>query len=364
MSDYKFKIGITQGDTNGIGWEVILKVFTDSRMAELCTPVIYGSPNVAAYYRNRCRDLEQWMFNICTSAEEAKRGKVNIIVCPQGEIRITAGKPSREGAAAAMASLDAAAADLSRGALDAIVTAPIDKESMHEAGFAFTGHTEYFASKFDSEAVMIMCSDRLRVGLATVHIPVAEVSRALSVELIESRIMALRKSMTEDFGIVEPRIAVLALNPHAGDGGLLGDEEERIIRPAVIAACEKGALAFGPLSADGLFANGAYAHYDVVLAMYHDQGLMPFKTLSPDGVNFTAGLPVVRTSPDHGVAYDIAGQGKADAQSMRNAVYAAIDIAAARRRWAEWSRRPLERFERERGRDVSVKDLPETEDED
>ena len=209
--------------------------------------------------------------------------------------------------------------------------------------------------------MMIMCSDRLRVGLVTIHIPVSEVSAAISREKIVARLRQLHESLVQDFGIVAPRIAVLALNPHAGDGGLLGVEEQETIKPAIVEAYENGILAFGPLAADGLFANGGYMKYDAVLAMYHDQGLTPFKTLSPDGVNFTASLSHVRTSPDHGVAYDIAGQDKADPQSMRNAVYAAIDIVGRRRAWQEWTSNPLQRFERDKGRDVNVKDLPQTE---
>ena len=212
---------------------------------------------------------------------------------------------------------------------------------------------------------MILCSDVLRVGLVTKHIPVSEISRSISREKIVHDLHTLRRSLIEDFGIVEPRIAVMALNPHAGDGGLLGHEELEIIRPAIVEAFRQGVLAFGPFAADGLFAGGGYAKYDGILAMYHDQGLAPFKTLSPDGVNVTAGLAKVRTSPDHGTAYDIAGQDKADAQSMRSAIYAAIDIVEHRRAWTEWSRNPLQRAEREKGgRDISVKDLPQTERED
>ena len=210
--------------------------------------------------------------------------------------------------------------------------------------------------------MMIMCSDVLRVGLVTKHIPVAEVSRNISTEKILRDLHTLRRSLIRDFGIVEPRIAVMALNPHAGDGGLLGHEEEEIIRPAIVEAFNQGVLAFGPFAADGLFAVGGFARYDGILAMYHDQGLTPFKTLSPDGVNFTANLSVVRTSPDHGTAFDIAGTGRADAQSMRNAIYAAIDITQRRRAWEEWTSNPLPHAEREKStRDVSVKELPQTE---
>ena len=259
--------------------------------------------------------------------------------------------------------LEAAVADLKEGAIDAMVTAPIDKEMAQSEAFRFTGHTEFMAAHLEGEPMMIMCSERLRVGLVTIHIPVAEVSQSISKEKIVAALATLRQTLKEDFGIVEPRIAVLSLNPHAGEGGLLGEEEQTIIKPAIEEAFAEGVLAFGPFPSDGLFGGGGYVKYDAVLAMYHDQGLIPFKTLSPEGVNFTAGLSAVRTSPDHGTAYDIAGKGVADAQSMRNAIYAAMDIVRNREQWAEWTANPLQHFERDKGRDVSVKDLklPETE---
>lgn len=363
MSEYKLKIGITQGDTNGIGWEVILKTFADSRMVELCTPIIYGSEAAANFYHKSIAEIEPVQFNHCGSAREAKRGRVNLVKCGEGNLAIEPGKATAEAGKAAVAALKAAVADLKSGALDAVVTAPINKESVQSEGWNFTGHTEFFASQSEGEPMMIMCSDRLRVGLVTIHIPVSEVSASITKEKIVASLTTLRHTLKQDFGVVEPRIAVLALNPHAGDGGLLGKEEQEIIKPAIVEAFESGVLAFGPFPADGLFANGGYAKYDAVLAMYHDQGLTPFKTISPDGVNFTAGLSVVRTSPDHGVAYDIAGADKADAQSMRNAIYEAIDIVGRRRAWQQWSANPLQHFEREKGRDVSVKDLklPESE---
>ena len=364
MSEQKLKIGITQGDTNGIGWEIILKALADPRMTELFTPVVYGSPKAAAYYRNTVAEIEAFSFNPVASAAEARRGKANLVAC--GETAdIAPGKPTPEAGRAAVEALCAAMRDLKAGHLDALVTAPFDKETVQADDFRYTGHTEYLAAELEGEAMMILCSDVLRVGLVTKHIPVSEIARNITKERIVRDLGTLRRALIEDFGIVEPRIAVMALNPHAGDGGLLGREEQEIIRPAVVEAFNQGVLAFGPFAADGLFAGGGYAKYDGILAMYHDQGLAPFKTLSPDGVNFTAGLSKVRTSPDHGTAYDIAGQDKADPQSMRSAIYAAIDIVEHRRAWAEWSRNPLQRAEREKGgRDVSVKDLPQTEKED
>lgn len=361
MPENKFKIGITQGDTNGIGWEIILKALADPRMTELFTPVVYGSPKAAAYYRNTVAEIEAFSFNPVASVAEARRGKANLVAC--GETAdIAPGKPTPEAGRAAVEALCAAMRDLKAGHLDALVTAPFDKETVQADDFRYTGHTEYLAAELEGEAMMILCSDVLRVGLVTKHIPVSEIARNITKERIVRDLNTLRRALIEDFGIVEPRIAVMALNPHAGDGGLLGREEQEIIRPAIVEAFSKGVLAFGPFAADGLFAGGGYAKYDGILAMYHDQGLAPFKSLSPDGVNFTAGLSAVRTSPDHGTAFDIAGKDKADPQSMRNAIYAAIDIAEHRRAWAEWTRNPLQRAERDRGgRDVSVKDLPQTE---
>ena len=364
MSEQKLKIGITQGDTNGIGWEVILKALADPRMTELFTPVVYGSPKAAAYYRNTIAEIEAFSFNPVASAAEARRGKTNLVACGENA-EIMPGKPAPEAGRAAVEALCTAMRDLKTGHLDALVTAPFDKETVQADDFRYTGHTEYLAAELEGEAMMILCSDSLRVGLVTKHIPVSEIARNITKERIVRDLDTLRRALIEDFGIVEPRIAVMALNPHAGDGGLLGCEEQEIIRPAIVEAFGKGVLAFGPFAADGLFAGGGYAKYDGILAMYHDQGLAPFKTLSPDGVNFTAGLSAVRTSPDHGTAFDIAGKDKADPQSMRNAIYTAIDIVEHRRAWAEWTRNPLQHAERDRGgRDVSVKDLPQTEKED
>ena len=357
MSDNRLKIGITQGDTNGVGWEIILKSLCDATMCELCTPIVYGSKQVADFYASRLELEEPVRFNVCASAADARRGAVNLVECGVENLRVEAGRATAESAKAAVVALERASADLEEGELDAVVTAPINKEAMQGVGFGFTGHTEFFASKAEGRATMIMCSDVLRVALATVHIPVEKVAESLTKESLVEQLHSFRQILKQDFGVVEPRIAVLSLNPHAGDGGMLGSQEEEIIRPAVLEAYEGGVLAFGPLSADGLFASGGYTKYDVVLAMYHDQGLTPFKTLSPDGVNFTAGIDLVRTSPDHGVAYDIAGKGEADAQSMRNAIYAAIDIVRRRRAYERWSSNPLEHFEREKGKDISVKDL-------
>lgn len=357
----RLKIGITQGDINGIGWELILKVFADGRMAELMTPVIYGTSSAAAFYQKRLNHIEPVRLNTVSGAKAAATGKVNIVECGAAEVNITPGKPSKVGGEAAAAALRTAIEELKRGDIDALVTAPIDKEMIQSEEFNFTGHTEFLAQELEGAPLMIMTSELMRVGLATIHIPVSEVAQLLSQALIVERIEQINASMRQDFGVVRPKIAVLALNPHAGDGGLLGGEEQEVIKPAIVEAYETGILAFGPFAADGFFASGQFKNYDAILAMYHDQGLAPFKTLTPDGVNFTASLAKVRTSPDHGVAYDIAGEGKADEQSMRNAIYEALDIVRRRREWQEWNKNPLEHFEREKGRDISIKDLAEQE---
>ena len=357
----RLKIGITQGDTNGVGWEVILKIFSDNRLTELFTPVVYGSSSAAAFYQKRLNDIEPVKFVVVESAERAQQGRVNLVEVGAKELHVTPGKPSKVGGEAAAAALSKAIEELKSGAIDAMVTAPIDKEMIQSETFSFTGHTEFLAKELDGEPLMIMTSELMRVGLVTIHVPVAQVAESLSKELIVERIKQMNASMRQDFGVVRPKVALLALNPHAGDGGLLGKEEQEIIQPAIVEAYEDGVLAFGPFAADGFFASGQFKNYDAILAMYHDQGLAPFKTLTPNGVNFTASLSEVRTSPDHGVAYDIAGKGVADEQSMRNAIYDAIDIVQRRREWAEWNANPLQHFEREKGRDISIKDLPETE---
>lgn len=362
MAEQKIKIGVTQGDTNGVGWEVILKIFSDSRMCELLTPIIYGNPKVAEFYRKGIADLDAIKFNTIKSPSDARADAVNIIVCGSAEIKIEPGKESALAGKEAVDALNLAVEDLKCGAIDVLVTAPINKESVQSKDFNFTGHTELLASRLGGEPMMIMCSELLKVGLVTTHIPVADISKNISKDKIISSLERLRHTLKQDFGVVEPRIAVLSLNPHTGDGGLLGKEEIEIIKPAIVEAYGKNILAFGPFAPDGFFASGGYTKYDAVLAMYHDQGLIPFKTLSPEGVNYTAALSRVRTSPDHGVAYDIAGQDMADPQSMRNAIYMAVDILTNRRNWAVWTRNPLQRAEREKsGRDIYVKDLPSTE---
>ena len=342
------RIGVTLGDPSGVGAETIIKIFRDQRMHEMATFVLYGASKAMSFYRSKVEDAEGVNYTLVGSAAEAHEGKLNLVECGKGEMRITPGEPSAEAGAVAVESLRRAVEDMKEGDIDVLVTAPVNKNSMDEAGFGAVGHTEFLAREFGGEPLMLMCSEVMKVGLATIHLPVSEVAGALSKELIVKRIGQLNGSLKSDFGVRAPRIAVLALNPHAGDGGLLGKEEQEIITPAILKAYKEGILAYGPFAADGLFASGNYTRYDAVLAMYHDQGLAPFKMLSPDGVNFTACLNRVRTSPDHGVAYDIAGKDQADPQSMRSAIYLAIDIVRNRRQWQEWNANPLPHVERER----------------
>lgn len=359
MSEQRIRVGITLGDVNGIGPEVVIKALADNRMAELCTPVIYGPSKAITHYKKDIEGAENFQFSTIASAKEAKGKRINLVNIADENLKIEPGTATKESGEAAVMALRAAVADLKEGLIDVLVTGPINKESVQSDKFNFTGHTEYLASEFGGKALMMMCSELLKVGLVTIHIPVAEVTQSITKEKIVECLVQLRHSLIADFSIVEPRIAVMSLNPHAGDGGLLGEQEQTIIKPAIMDAAKRKVLAFGPFAADGLFASGSYRKYDAVLAMYHDQGLTPFKALTPQGVNFSAAMSVVRTSPDHGVAYDIAGKNAADESSMREAIYMAIDIFRSRATYAEISRNPLRRFERERGADMSVNDLPQ-----
>ena len=359
MSDIKIKVGITQGDPNGIGWEVIIKTLSDSRMGEFCIPVIYGSPKAAAFYRRTIEESEGFNYTVIARASEAQPKRINLVDCCPSDLKVEPGVLSAEAGAQAVQALQAAVDDLKRGDIDVIVTAPIHKESVRLAGFGFTGHTEFFAHEFGGEPLMLMCSDVFKVGLVTIHIPLAEVAQEVTEDHILAALRKLRESLIRDFTVHEPRIAVLSLNPHSGDGGVIGDQDQTVVLPAIQAAQEEGILAFGPLSSDGFFASAGYKRYDAVLAMYHDQGLTPFKALSEGGVNFTAGLNVVRTSPAHGVGFDIAGQDKADPSAMRQAIYLALDVWRSRKIYARITANPLQKFKRETGADVSVSELPD-----
>ena len=333
----KLTVGITQGDGNGIGYEVIIKAFADERMLDICTPVIYGSSKIFGFYRKQIHNIEQINTNVIASAKEAHPKRVNIINCLPDNVFVEPGQSTPGSAKSAMTSLEYAVRDLKEGNIDALVTAPINKRAMVNEGFGYTGHTEYLEKEFGvDEALMIMVSDQLKVGVVTGHIPLKDVPGKISRELILTKLRLMNSSLKRDFGIFSPKIAVLGLNPHCGDGGLLGDEEQSVILPAVQQASEEGIMAFGPYSPDGFFGLGNYSRFDAVLAMYHDQGLIPFKALAFEiGVNFTAGLPVVRTSPDHGTAYEMAGKDLADPHSMISSIYTAIDICGNRVKYDE-----------------------------
>lgn len=335
------KIGITQGDPNGVGYEVILKALADDRILELFTPVVYGSTRLADFYGSQL-GIEHIDFTTIKDASQADGADYYMVQCVPESFHATPGTPSAEAGATARVALERAVEDLREGYIDALVTAPIDKNTIHSGDFDFTGHTDFLEARLGGKALMILFNDKMRVALATVHVPVSRISESLSRELIVERIRQLNDSLSRDFGIVRPRIAVLALNPHAGDGGLLGSEENEIIRPAIEECREAKLTVFGPYPADGFFGSGDYEKFDGILAMYHDQGLAPLKALGMDsGVNFTAGLPAVRTSPDHGTAYDIAGRGEASDESMRNAIYSAIDICRNREAYDNARRDPL-----------------------
>lgn len=428
----KIRVAITQGDTNGIGLEVILKAMEDNRILELCTPVIFANAKAVSFYRKGLQ-LSQIQLAHTNDVKQLRDGAVNVVNVGADNLAVTPGESTAEAGRAAFDALEAATAALAAGDVDVLVTAPINKHNIQGEDFRFAGHTEYLEHKFapakapvevvaeaqaekvvgdsDTEvvaetvvaeaaetaetsaaaatpegadgkakrrgrtrerqperlpvptkALMILFNDHMRVALATTHLPLADVAAAITAENVLEKIVLLDASLRRDFAIYNPRIAVLALNPHAGDDGLLGAEERDIITPAITKARESRIMAFGPYAADGFFGTAAYTHFDAVLAMYHDQGLAPFKALSmDDGVNFTAGLPYVRTSPDHGTAYDIAGKGEADPQSMLHAIYAALDIFRARANDAEAHRNPLRRQYYDKGSDNVVLDLTKDE---
>jgi len=335
-------IGITQGDFNGVGAEVIIKTFMDPLMLKVCTPIIYGSPKVFSHYK---RELGITDFNLSTikHADLVNPKNINIINCWEGEIIVDAGISTAMAGQVAHKALDVATSDLKLGKIDAIVTAPINKQNIQSADFNFAGHTEFFAERFAvSNYLMLMVSENLKIGTVTGHLPLGKASGAITIDEIVAKAQVLNQSLIKDFGIRKPKIAVLGINPHAGDNGLLGDEEQKIIIPAVNQLKERGIFVMGPYAADGYFGSGTYKIFDATLAMYHDQGLIPFKTLSfGEGVNFTAGLPLVRTSPDHGTGYDIAGKNQASESSIRQAIYLAVDIVKQRKQLESLTSNPL-----------------------
>ncbi len=355
MKNEKITVGITHGDINGVGYEIILKLFAEPTMLELCTPIVYGSPKVATYHR-KAMELSTNFVTIA-SASEAVEGKLNLVDCLPDEVKIDFGKPTEESGKAALAALEKAVAEYRDGLFDVLVTAPINKATIQGDGFHFPGHTEYIQERVGegNEALMILMNDILKVALVTTHLPIREVAPAITKEAVMGKVRIFHKALRRDFSISKPRIAVLSLNPHAGDNGLLGSEENEVIIPAMQELEKEGIMCFGPYAADGFFGNRTYEFFDGVLAMYHDQGLAPFKVLAmSDGVNYTAGLPMVRTSPDHGTAYDIAGLGKADEASLRHAIYTALDVYRNRLRHDEAYANPLRKCYHER-RDDSDK---------
>ncbi|MFN0275687.1 MAG: 4-hydroxythreonine-4-phosphate dehydrogenase PdxA [Chitinophagales bacterium] len=347
----KLKIGFTLGDVNGIGPEVLIKGLDDTRIIKLCTPVIYGSSRILAYYK-KMFNAEGFNYANTVNAEQANPKTINIINSISEEVLIQPGQETEVAGKAAFKSLESATNDLLQKKIDALVTSPINKKNMQQSGFNFPGHTEYFNSRTNSESVMLMMNESLKVGLVTNHLAVRNITQAITKEKILKKIEIIHHALKQDFAIFNPTIAVLALNPHASDNGLLGDEEKNIIIPAIKEAQDKKIIVTGPFPADGFFGSGNYQKFDAILAMYHDQGLVGFKSLSfGSGTNFTAGLPFVRTSPDHGTAYDIAGKNEASADSMLQAIFSAIDIANNRREFLESSKNPLKRIvmESERG---------------
>ena len=347
------RVGITHGDTNGVGYELILKTFADNAMFDICTPIVYGSAKMATYHRKTLNLNVN--FNNIISANEAEDGRLNLVNCFDDELKIELGKVDADAGKAAFLALEHAVSDLKAGRIDVLVTAPICKSAIHGANFEFAGHTEYLGDRLGKEGeapLMILANSLMRVALVTTHLPVQEVSAAITQEAVENKIRAFNKSLRRDFLLSSPRIAVLGLNPHNGDDGVLGSEEKEIITPAIQTVTAEGVNCFGPYSADGFFGAGMYTHFDGILAMYHDQGLAPFKALSmDDGVNFTAGLSYVRTSPDHGTAFDIAGKGVASVDSFRQSIYYAIDIYRNRQRDDEAYAHPLEKLYHERRED-------------
>lgn len=333
-------VGISIGDLNGIGGEIILKSFEDTRMLELCTPVIFANVKILSYLKKNLQ-LTTNLHGI-DKLDQLLTGKINVLNVWKEGVNIEFGKTDENVGKYAVKSFVEATKALKEGNIDVLVTAPINKSNIQSEEFSFPGHTDYLDQELEGDALMFMIQDSLRVGLLTDHVPINEVAKHLTEELIRKKIKTINQSLIQDFGITRPRIAVLGLNPHSGDNGVIGDEEEKVLKPALKKIFDEGILVFGPFSADGFFGSGQYEKYDAVIATYHDQGLIPFKTLSfGKGVNYTAGLNKVRTSPDHGTGFDIAGKGIADHSSFVEAVYAAIDIFKSRNEYAVISEKPL-----------------------
>ncbi len=336
------RLAISHGDINGIGYEVIIKTLMDSRILEMCSPVVYGSTKVAAYHR-KALNITNFSFNTINSVDEITPRKAHILNCLDDEVRVELGKSTQLAGESAVIPLNLAVDHILENKMDVLVTAPINKHNIQSEQFPFPGHTEFLKSRCEEKDVlMIMISENMKLGVVTSHIPIKDVAETITSELILSKLKIMNSSLIKDFGIRKPRIAVLALNPHAGDEGLMGSEEKEVIIPALEEAEKSGILTFGPYPSDGFFGAGSFSKFDGILSMYHDQGLSPFKALAFDtGVNFTACLPIIRTSPNHGTAYDLAGKGEASERSFRNALFLACDIYKNRLSYTELNANPL-----------------------
>ena len=342
MSD-KIKLGISIGDINGIGLEIIIKSVANDVVMNACTPVLYGSSKIVSYHKNIVENVE-FSYQNQHSSDRLQRDKVNIVNIWNEDVMISLGKPTEESGKYAILSLEAAVKDLKEGKIDVLVTAPVNKNALKMAGFRYPGHTEYLTHQLGERSLMLMVSDEMKLGVVTGHMPLAEVAQVMTKELVSEKLNILLNSLKCDFGVEKPTIAMLGLNPHAGEEGTMGAEENDIIRPVIIEAKKRGELVMGPFPADGLFGSGQYKKFDGILAMYHDQGLVPFKALSfGHGVNFTAGLDFIRTSPDHGTAYEIAGKNMANPRSMMRAIFNAIDIYRYRENYREYSKDPIKK---------------------
>lgn len=339
----KIKVGVTHGDFNSISYELILKCFNDKRMLDLVTPVVYGSSKVLSYYRKTLK-MTDVDYHIIKAPEFAKANKPNLINIYENEVKIEMGKVDKKAGELAFMALEQAIKDLKNGKIDVLVTAPINKTSIHSEQFHYPGHTEYLTDKLGGgdDMLMLMVNENLRVAIFSGHVPLSEVFSHVTKENLIKKLSLFNRSLEQDFGIHKPKIAVLGLNPHSGDNGLIGDEELHIINPAISEANEQGITTFGPFPADGFFGSTKYREFDGIMALYHDQGMLPFKVMAFDsGVNYTAGLPFVRTSPAHGTAFDIVGRGMASVDSFRQAVYTAVDIFRNRSEFAELTSNPL-----------------------
>ena len=336
----KIVVGISLGDVNGVGIEIILKTFDDQRMLEFCTPVLFGNSNVISIHK-KILNLETNVYEIDT-LEQLNHGKINLLKVWKENTKIEIGKPTKIGGQYAFKSLEVATTALKENKIDVLVTAPINKETIQSENFNFSGHTEFLEKNLEGNSLMILMNDFLKIGLVTGHIPVSKISETITPKLIKNKVTLFHDSLKRDFGIQKPKIAILGLNPHSGDNGVIGDEEDTLIKPTIKSIYENGILAFGPYPADGFFGSKTYKEFDGVLAMYHDQGLAPFKALTfGNGVNFTAGLDKVRTSPDHGTAFDIAGKGLANKDSFKEAIFTGIDIFKNREEYKELTKNVL-----------------------